>query len=113
MKCCDLTSGLLRHQITIQRESKTKDAVGGYDGSTWATHLQPYAYIKPVSGFERLQAMKLEATISHKIYIRYVADISPNDRIVFNSRTMQIRAIINIEERDKWLELTCDEGVVT
>lgn len=112
MKCCDLTSGLLRHQITIERETKTKDGVGGYS-SSWDTHLQPYSYIKPVSGFERLQAMRLEASISHKIYIRYVADISPNDRIIFNSRQMQIRAIINIEERNKWLELTCDEGVVT
>lgn len=111
MKCCDMTSGKLRNKITIERETQTKNAIGGFS-SAWATHIQPFAYIKPVSGYERLQAQKLEADISHKIYIRYVTDILPTDRVLFKGRYMQIRAILDLEERNKWLELTCVEGQV-
>lgn len=111
MKCCDLNSGMLRHKITIERESLTTDIVGG-QSSSWATLIEPFALVKPVSGTERYQAMKLEADVTHRIYIRYSSVISPTDRIIFNSREMQIRAIINIEERNKWLELHCVEGPV-
>lgn len=111
MKCCDLHSGLLRQQITIERETQTKDSVGGYS-SSWATHIQPFAFVKPISGLERLHAMKLETNVTHKIYIRYVSGLTTKDRVAFNSREMQIHSIINLEERDKWLELTCIEGRV-
>lgn len=111
MRCCDLTSGKLRHKITVERESTTTDIVGG-QSSTWATLIEPFALVKPVTGTERYQAMKLETNITHRIYIRYVADIKTTDRIIFNSREMQIRSIIDLEERNKWLELHCVEGQV-
>lgn len=111
MKCCDLTSGKLRHKITVERETLTTDAIGG-QSSSWATNIEPFALVKPVSGNERYQAMKLEANITHKIYIRYTSNIRATDRVIFNSREMQIRAIIDLEERNKWLELHCVEGQV-
>ena len=67
--------------------------------------------INPKSGAERVRGMQLEATITHSIFIRYTADIMPTDRVNFNGRLMQIRAVINIEERNRWLELACEEGV--
>ena len=111
MKCCDLTSGMLRHKVVIEREVITQDSVGGYS-SAWATHKTVYAAIKPTGGSERLHAMRLESNISHKVYLRYTADITPKDRIIYNGREMQIRAVINVEERNKWLELLCSENQV-
>lgn len=111
MKCCDITSGQLRHKITVERESIIKDSVGGFS-STWATHIEPFAKVVPISGRERYQAMKLEANVTHKIYIRYTGDIKPTDKIIFNGEEMQIRAILNLEYKDVWLELSCDQGQV-
>lgn len=112
MKCCDLTAGKLRHTITIEREQSTSDGAGG-SYLTWTTVATPRAFIKPMSGGERLQAMRLEATVTHRIFIRYRDDLLTSDRINFNGRLMQIRALINLEERNRWIEIYADEGVAT
>jgi SPP1 family predicted phage head-tail adaptor len=49
--------------------------------------------------------------LTHSIFIRYTADILPTDRVNFKGRYMQIRAVVNMEERNRWIELACEEGV--
>lgn len=112
MRCCEITAGKLRHTITIEREESTSDGAGG-SYLTWSTVATPRAFIKPMSGGERLQAMRLEATVTHRIFIRYRDDLLTSDRINFNGRLMQIRALINLEERNRWIEIYADEGQAT
>lgn len=109
MKCCDLTSGKLRNPIELQREVKTPDGGGG---STLVptTFANVRAFIKPISGGERFHAMRLEANVTHRIFIRYRADLKASDRIKYGTREFQIRAVLNIEERNRWLEIYADEG---
>ena len=110
MSCCDgIKLGDLRHKIAIERETKTSDGMGG-ETVTWSAVFNPKVKIKPMRGNERLQAMRLEATVSHVITMRYVSGVLPSDRVNYNGRLMQIRAVINVNERNKWLELYCDEG---
>lgn len=109
MKCCDLTAGKLRHVIDIERETKTPDGIGG-SYLDWSVVASPRAYIKPMSGGERFHAMRIEANITHRIYIRYQTGLREGDRINFNGRLMQIRALINLEEKNRWLEIYADEG---
>jgi SPP1 family predicted phage head-tail adaptor len=110
MKCCDLTSSKLRNSIAIQRETSTTDSVGGLV-NTWATLTTVYAYIKPVSGSESVYSSRIDSSITHKIYIRYLATVSPKQRVNYNGRLMNIKSVLNLEERNKWLELHCVEGV--
>tara|TARA_R110000744_G_scaffold106775_1_gene203156 strand:+ start:3311 stop:3649 length:339 start_codon:yes stop_codon:yes gene_type:complete len=110
MKCCDIYAGKLRSAIAIERLTLGTDAIGG-NSQSWATNKSLKAFIKPMSGGEYLHSQRLEARLSHRIYIRYTADILNTDRVVYNGRNFQIRAIINIEERNKWIELHCEEGV--
>lgn len=112
MDCCSMTAGKLRHQITIEREQSVSDGAGG-STITWSTVATPRAFIKPMSGGERLQAMRLEATVTHRIFIRYRSNLLTSDRINYNGRLMQIRALINLEERNRWIEIYADEGEVT
>lgn len=112
MKCCELFAGKLRTKITIERETSTPDSQGG-QSLAWSTHATIKAYLKPMSGGERLQAMRLEANQTHRIYIRYRDDLLTTDRIVIGNRKFQIRALINIEERNKWIEIYADEGETT
>jgi SPP1 family predicted phage head-tail adaptor len=112
MKCCDITTGSLRHRITIQRQSYTPDGAGG-GTNTWTDYASIRAFIKPMSGNERLFSMRLEAETTHRIFIRYRADLTTTDRISFNGRLMQIRALINLEEANKYIEIYADEGVAT
>jgi len=69
MKCCDLIAGKLRNTIVIQTPTQTADGAGGSQ-INWTTVISPKAFIKPLSGGEQLQAMKIQATITHRIYIR-------------------------------------------
>ena len=110
MKWCDLYAGKLRHSITIERETITPDDSGGQD-IEWTTNKTLKAFIKPKSGNERLRGMQLESPTTHAVFIRYTADILTTDRVNFGGRLMQIRSVINIEERSKWIELGCEEGV--
>jgi SPP1 family predicted phage head-tail adaptor len=112
MKCCDITPGSLRNRIKIQRQTFTPDGLGG-GTNAWADYAEIRAFIKPISGSERLYSQRLEANVTHRIFIRYRADLSTTDRIAYKGRLMQIRALINLEESNRFIEIYADEGVAT
>ena len=110
MKCCDMYAGKLRNSITIERLITIPDSIGG-SNKAWVTNKTLKAFIKPMSGAETLHSQRLEARLTHRVLIRYVSDILNTDRINYNGRHFQIRSIINVEERNLWIELSCEEGV--
>ena len=111
MKCCDLSAGKLNKKISLQRITRTPDGGGGYTES-WTEYAKTWAHVKPKTGNEIFSGMQLEANITHDIMIRYRSDILPNDKIVLEtSRELNIRSIIDLEERHVWLQLRCEEGV--
>lgn len=112
MKCCELTPGMLRHSITWQEEVKTPDSGGGYS-KTWQDVATDKAMVKPLRGNERWQSQRIESNITHRIFMRYKANRLPSMRIVFKSRIFQVKAILNIEERNRWYEIEAIEGEAT
>ena len=112
MKCCELNAGALREPITIQRKVSVSDGMGG-QAIQWIDLATVRAHVKPLSGREALQAMQLQASITHRIYMRYRADLLPSDRLVMRGQPLQIRAILNMEMRNQWLEVSADQGVAT
>lgn len=112
MNCCDITAGSLREPLTIQRKVAVSDGMGG-QAIQWIDLATVRGDVRPLSGRESVQAMQLQASLTHRIYIRYRADLTPADRLVMRGQPLQIRAIVNIEMRNRWLELACDSGVAT
>ena len=110
MKCCDFTSGMLRHSIVIERETDTPNESGG-QSIVWSTHKKVKSFIKAKSGSERVRGMQLESPLTHTITFRYIEDITTKDRVNFNGRLMQIRAVVNVEEANRWTQLSVEEGV--
>ena len=110
MKCCEITAGKLRHRISIQRKVSNDDGMGG-GVMSWQEIKSTRAMITPLSGRESLQAQRIEAETTHRLYMRYFADLEQADKVVYDGRDFNIKAIINIEERNKYLELQCKEGV--
>ena len=113
-KCCaQIRACDMRHKIVFQAGNATDDGGGGL-GNPWAsptTVATVSACIEPLKGFERLRAMQLESPVSHKITMRYRSGLKPEHRIKFGTRFFNIRSIINLEERNQWLEVFADEGV--
>jgi len=112
MKCCDLTAGMLRNQMEVQRVTNSADGMGGYTKS-WAKVQDAWFHLKPLSGGERMQAMRIESTISHRAHCRASVDVETRDRLSYDGRVFNVKAVLDLEERGKWYELDLEEGVAT
>lgn len=112
MKCCEITAGMLRNSIIWQERVSTPDGGGGTT-TTWQDVATDRAMIKPLRGNERWQSQRTETNITHKIYMRYKPNRTTEMRINYNGRLFQVKAILNIEERNKWFDIEAIEGEAT
>ncbi len=104
-----MRAGDLRHRIELQSTTNTSDGMGGQT-NTWNTQDQVWAAIWPVSATEQLRAASQNMTITHKIRIRYYANLDASWRIKFGSRYFSIVSIIDQEERHQQMDLLCREA---
>lgn len=98
----------MRHKIQIQEKTQVSDGMGGFT-ETWATVNEVWAAIWPVSAKESRENMRVEANITHNIRIRYRTGIVHAMRVLFGSRTFEIKGLINPDERNIWLDMVCNE----
>lgn len=112
MKCCEYNSSDLRHTISIQRMVSVKDASGG-QSTSWIEALRPRAKAWATLGWEKAVSGKLEPQKRVNFVIRYTSVPTESMRIVFEGKEMQIRSIVDIEYRKKWLHILCEEGPAT
>ncbi len=107
--------GELRHRLIVQAERAIDDGGGGLS-DPWADPVivaTVWGKVEPLSGGERLHAAQIQDRLSHRIVIRHRAGITAAMRVVFGVRAFNIRAVIDLGERGRFLELLCDEGVAT
>lgn len=102
--------GKLRHRVTLQELVKTDDGYGGIV-ETWQDVATVWAAIEPLRGNERYTAQQVQSELTHKVTIRYRAGIKPQMRILYGNRVFDIEAVIDVDERHRWLELLCSEVV--
>jgi SPP1 family predicted phage head-tail adaptor len=117
-KCCsEIRACDMRHTIVFQAENSTADGAGGFT-APWASPTDVAtvrACVEPLRGFERLRSMQLENPVTHKITTRFRTGLKPEHRIKFTNngetRFFNIVSIINIEERNRWIEIMAIQGV--
>jgi len=104
--------GAMRRRVELQQEARTPDGGGGFTVS-WTTVATVWAEITPLAGRERIEAMRLQGELTHRIVIRHRRDLAPDHqwRLRLGARTFNVRAVINQGERDRFLELLCREAV--
>lgn len=106
-----MKAGKLRHKVTIQSRTLTADSYGGQT-ETWATFAAGvWAAVEPLTSSEQWRAQQAQASVSHRVTIRYLAGVEPTMRVLFGTRHLNIGSIRNIEERNKELELLCTEAL--
>ena len=104
--------GAYRQRLYVQQENPVADTGGG-NVMSWTTINAVWASIEPVSGWERLQAGKLTGVITHRLRMRYDSALTPAMRFLFGTRIFNIRTILNVDERNRTLEILVEEGVAT
>jgi len=102
--------GRLRHRVVLQRRSEAADMGGGV-ALSWVDVAELWAAVTPLAGSESVQAMRLQPLQNFLIRLRFRDDITPENRLLFGQRVLNIRSVKNVNERSQWLECRCEEGV--
>lgn len=102
----------MRHRVTIEQDTKTRDNAGGFTDS-WGTFATVWASIMPASAHEIYKANKVNMVVTHKVVIRDLPGINAAMRVNFNGRILQIKGITRVEERGVWMNILCEEGTAS
>ena len=104
-----MRTGSLKHKIIIQSYTETQNDFGEVVKG-WTDFKSAYASITPLSAKEFFKA-GVNAEVSHKVIVRYIADVKPKMRVLFDTREFSIEGVINVREENKTLHLFCTEVV--
>jgi SPP1 family predicted phage head-tail adaptor len=100
--------GKLRHQVYLQSSTATANEFGE-NIPTWSTYATVWAEIKPLQGRELENAQQISEKCDYEVFIRYNSSVLATHRIVYGTRTFEINAVLNLEERNEILKLICTE----
>lgn len=100
----------MRHRIVLQEPVEVVDAGGGRSTS-WSDKETVWASVKPLSGNERIHAMALRNPVTHRMTIRYRADVTADWRVSYDGRLFNIKAVIDPDERKRFQVLHVEEGL--
>lgn len=108
-----MRAGKLRRLVTIQRLTGARDTTNN-ETDTWKTLATVYAHIEPYlgsarSGREEFSGGQITGLDYTRFHIRYLAGVSPKDRILYNGRVFDIQAVNNRDERNFEMELLAKE----
>ena len=105
-----MAAGKLRERIVIQRKVSTPDGGGG-NAVSWQDVATLWARVMPKRGNEALEAAQLRGVQLYEVVVRYGADIKTTDRIGWDGTLLNIRAIANRDEHNRYLTLIAEDGV--
>ena len=107
-------AGLLRHRLTFQTATETRDAQGGVT-KTWVDTVTVWGDVAPIRAREYLNADQIRADITHQVIIRQYPGLTTKQRMKWTDdgtdRYFHIESIIDMEERDRKLQIFCKEEV--
>ena len=103
--------GLMRHRVSRQVSSVTGRGPLGQNIVAWSTVGTYWARVENLTGRELVNAAQLKSTVKHKITLRVVGPISPDDRFLFEGtgRVFNVEFVYRTEERNGFYELWCSE----
>lgn len=105
-----MNPGKLRHRITIEQPTTALNEFGE-NIQSWTDFACLWADVRSENGSERTTPSKLQAEISHSILIRYITGIAPNMRINWNSRILEIIAVLPDRTDAKFIIIKCRENI--
>jgi len=107
--------GKLRNKITIQNTDLSGDNYGGYSTAR-STYITAYAQITPKTGkqiFSQTSGERIQNPQDFEFTIRYRSGLTTSMRILFGTRTFDIKSIHNDNDYDKYIKILATENVGT
>lgn len=103
-----MRSGRLRHRVTLLKPARTTDGYGQVKTSSSPVGTY-WAWVRPLRGREAEVARQLRADLTHAVTLRYVGAIGAEDSLLFRGRGLNIRSVIDVDERRREINLLCVE----
>ncbi len=100
--------GPLRHRVALQSATAVQDEYHE-NTLTWNTDATVWASVEPMSGRELVSAQQQHAETTHRIRIRYTANVTQESRVIWESRTFEVVSLIDSKEKKRMIELMCKE----
>ncbi len=100
--------GTLRERVQLLRKDQTIGSAGGHN-STLTPLATVWARVRSLAGSPAEVSDGRASKVSHTVVIRYRADISPGDRIVYRSRMLEILSAEDMNGRKAYLSCRCAE----
>lgn len=102
--------GEMRHRLRLEAAVRTPDGGGGATVS-WGLVAEVWGAVVPLSGSERAEADGLKGRVTHEIVIRYRPGVLPELRFTFGARVFDIRTVLDVSERRRFLRCLVEEKV--
>lgn len=107
-----MRAGRLRHKLIIQQATETQGTTGELAVS-WGIFATVWGAVEPLRGREFFAAQELQAEVTTRIRMRYLAGVTPKMRVLYGETIFLINAVIDPEMRHRELQLMCVEVVET
>jgi len=100
--------GQLSSRVVLEKPAGTADGAGGATVD-WHEVATLWARIEPVAAGERFAADRLATRVTHRITLRYRADIEGGMRILHRGRALVVTAWRDPDETRRFLDLDATE----
>jgi SPP1 family predicted phage head-tail adaptor len=107
-----MPAGDLRERVSLVRKTLTDDGSGGATASE-STYATVWAEVRPMSGREREQAMRQEATSNYLVRIRHRTDVVEGDIVRWGSRDLNVRFVRNAGAKPQYLDIEAELGAAS
>lgn len=106
-----MQAGSLKHLVAIEELTTTERPSGGHD-DVWNEVDRRRVNIRPMRGTELMEARQVVANATHEVKMRYYAGLkSTTFRFVFGTRILDIKSVLDVEEANRVMIVTCEETV--
>lgn len=105
-----IATGVLRHRVDVQRLTQTDNDDGTF-GESWLTVDSVWASVQPLTGVEYFEAQQAKSLATHRVRMRHYPGLTVKHRLLFNGRTFNIEAVMDIDERNIVTQAMCKEAV--
>lgn len=100
--------GVLRIELSLQQAELTPDGMGGH-AQSWQEIATVFARIEPVSANARFGAGQTLEQVTHRITLRWRADLASGMRFVRAGRVFEILTAHDPDETQRYLVCRCRE----
>jgi len=104
----DFDPGWIAHRVVIERPVTSPDGAGGASVA-FAPLATVWAAIEPLSASEDGGSGRLATRITHRVTIRWRADVTGAMRLVHRGRVLRIASLRDADESRRFLVIDAEE----